>query len=125
MALNCLFCWLCGEIGLNGALGRSGCGRRIQCCIAPDILGGSFGAVLRKRCFPILHHYERRAFLGGHNRDEESLSGVRGGPVIGSSDDFGYKAAEQPLSYHDVHATMLHLLGMDHKRLTYLFNGLR
>jgi hypothetical protein len=50
-------------------------------------------------------------------------AGIRGGQVIGSSDDFGYKAAEQPISYHDVHATMLHLLGMDHKRLTYLFNG--
>ena len=50
-------------------------------------------------------------------------AGIRGGQVIGSSDDFGYKAAEQPVSYHDVHATILHLLGMDHKRLTYLFNG--
>lgn len=38
-------------------------------------------------------------------------------------DEFGYKAAEQPVSIHDVHATILHLLGMDHKRLTYRFNG--
>ena len=62
-----------------------------------------------------------------HNPGAMSLwmagAGIRGGQVIGSSDDFGYKAAEQPLSYHDVHATMLHLMGMDHKRLTYLFNG--
>jgi hypothetical protein len=62
-----------------------------------------------------------------HNPGAASLwmagAGIRGGQVIGSSDDFGYKAAEQPISYHDVHATMLHLMGMDHKRLTYLFNG--
>ena len=39
------------------------------------------------------------------------------------SDDFGFKVAEQPISVHDFHATVLHLLGIDHKRLTYLFNG--
>ncbi len=50
-------------------------------------------------------------------------AGIRGGQVIGASDEFGYKAAEQPVSYHDVHATILHLMGLDHKRLTYLFNG--
>jgi len=50
-------------------------------------------------------------------------AGIRGGQIIGATDDFGYKATEQPVSYHDVHATILHLLGMDHKRLTYYFNG--
>ena len=50
-------------------------------------------------------------------------AGIQGGQVIGSSDEFGYKAAEQVVTYHDVHATMLHLLGLDHKRLTYFFNG--
>ena len=49
--------------------------------------------------------------------------GVRGGQIIGSSDEFGYKAAEQPISVHDLHASILHLLGMDHTKLTYLFNG--
>jgi hypothetical protein len=50
-------------------------------------------------------------------------AGIKGGQVIGSTDEFGYKAAEQPISYHDLHATMLHLLGVDHTRLTYRFNG--
>ena len=50
-------------------------------------------------------------------------AGIDGGQVIGASDDFGYKALEQPISYHDLHATMLHLLGIDHKKLTYRFNG--
>jgi hypothetical protein len=48
---------------------------------------------------------------------------IAGGQAIGSSDEFGYKAERQPISVHDLHATILHLLGMDHKRLTYLFNG--
>ena len=50
-------------------------------------------------------------------------AGVEGGQSIGATDQFGYRAAEQVVSYHDIHATMLHLLGMDHKRLTYHFNG--
>lgn len=49
--------------------------------------------------------------------------GIKGGQSIGTSDDWGYKAAEQPVSYHDLHATMLHLLGLDHTKLTYRFNG--
>lgn len=48
---------------------------------------------------------------------------IRGGQVIGSSDEFGYKAEDQPISIHDLHATVLHLLGMDHAKLTYRANG--
>jgi hypothetical protein len=50
-------------------------------------------------------------------------AGIKGGQVIGASDEFGYKAEVQPISYHDLHATMLHLLGLDHTKLTYRFNG--
>ena len=50
-------------------------------------------------------------------------AGITGGQVIGSTDEFGYKAMDQPISYHDLHATMLHLLGLDHTKLTYRFNG--
>jgi hypothetical protein len=48
---------------------------------------------------------------------------IQGGQVIGASDEFGYKAVVEPHSTHDLHATILHLLGMDHTRLTYTFNG--
>jgi uncharacterized protein (DUF1501 family) len=62
-----------------------------------------------------------------HNPGAMSLwmagAGIQGGQVIGSSDEFGYKAEEQVVTYHDIHATMLHMLGLDHKRLTYFFNG--
>ena len=50
-------------------------------------------------------------------------AGIQGGQSIGASDEVGYKAAEQKLTNHDVHATLLNLLGMDHKRLTYFFSG--
>ncbi len=39
------------------------------------------------------------------------------------TDEFGYKTIENRTSVHDLHATILHLLGMDHERLTYRFNG--
>jgi len=48
---------------------------------------------------------------------------IKGGQVIGSSDEWGYKEQEQPISYHDLHGTILHLLGMDHTKLTYRYNG--
>ena len=50
-------------------------------------------------------------------------AGIQGGQSIGASDEVGYKAADQKLTNHDVHATLLNLLGMDHKRLTYYFSG--
>jgi hypothetical protein len=49
--------------------------------------------------------------------------GVKGGQVIGATDDFGYAAAENKVHTHDLHATMLHLLGLDHTLLTYFFSG--
>lgn len=49
--------------------------------------------------------------------------GVRGGMTYGSTDDYGYRAVEHPVEIHDLHATMLHLLGIDHKRLTVLHGG--
>ena len=48
---------------------------------------------------------------------------IKGGQAIGASDEFGYKAAVDPHSTHDLHATILHLLGMDHTKLTYFFSG--
>jgi hypothetical protein len=51
--------------------------------------------------------------------------GVKGGTTYGASDEVGYKAAENKVSIHDLHATILHLLGMDHEKLTYKYNGRR
>jgi uncharacterized protein (DUF1501 family) len=48
-------------------------------------------------------------------------AGIQGGQSIGTTDDVGYKAEEHPATNHDIHATLLYLLGLDHKRVTYLF----
>ena len=49
--------------------------------------------------------------------------GVKGGQVYGATDEFGFKAVEKPMHVHDLHATMLHLLGFDHTKLTYRHSG--
>ena len=43
--------------------------------------------------------------------------------VYGTTDDFGYNITENPVNVHDLHATMLHCLGIDHTKLTYRFEG--
>ena len=50
-------------------------------------------------------------------------AGIKGGVTYGATDELGYNAVENPVSVHDLHATMLHLLGIDHERLTYRFQG--
>ena len=49
--------------------------------------------------------------------------GVKGGTIYGVTDDYGYKVVENKVEMYDLHATMLHLLGLDHKKLTYRFGG--
>ena len=49
--------------------------------------------------------------------------GVRGGTVIGETDELGWGIAKDPVHVNDFHATMLHLFGLDHERLTYRFQG--
>ena len=49
--------------------------------------------------------------------------GIKGGMSYGNTDDFGYFAVDNPVHVHDLHATMLHLLGIDHERMTYRFQG--
>ncbi|MCE2806733.1 MAG: DUF1501 domain-containing protein [Gemmataceae bacterium] len=50
-------------------------------------------------------------------------AGIKGGASHGETDEFGHKAVKDRATVHDLHATMLHLLGVDHKRLTYFHNG--
>jgi len=49
--------------------------------------------------------------------------GIQGGQIIGATDDFGLYAVDEPIHTHDLHATILHLLGLDHERLTFRHNG--
>ena len=61
------------------------------------------------------NHYGFSVWLAG--------GGIKGGTAYGATDEFGFKAVENRVSAHDLHATMLHLLGLDHKRLTYRYAG--
>lgn len=61
------------------------------------------------------NHYGFTMWLAG--------GGVRGGYVHGATDEFGFKAQDQPVHVHDLHATMLHLLGFDHELFTYRYAG--
>ncbi|MCW5978851.1 MAG: DUF1501 domain-containing protein [Bryobacteraceae bacterium] len=62
-----------------------------------------------------------------HNPDGFSVwlagAGVKGGTIVGATDEYGYRAVEDKKSVYDLHATLLHLLGLDHEKLTYHFNG--
>ncbi|MBM3725275.1 MAG: DUF1501 domain-containing protein [Acidobacteria bacterium] len=49
--------------------------------------------------------------------------GIKGGQIVGTTDEYGYAAEENKKSINDVHATMLHCMGMDHEKLTYFHNG--
>jgi hypothetical protein len=68
---------------------------------------------------------------GGDGRDHNPYgytmwmagAGVKGGTTYGATDDYGYFAVEDRMHIHDLHATILHILGMDHKRLTYRYGG--
>lgn len=68
---------------------------------------------------------------GAKGRDHHSLGftmwlaggGVKGGMAYGATDEFGYEAVENRMHVHDLHATILHLMGMDHTKLTYRYSG--
>ncbi|MDQ3254058.1 MAG: DUF1501 domain-containing protein, partial [Acidobacteriota bacterium] len=50
-------------------------------------------------------------------------AGIKGGQIIGSTDEIGLKAVEKRAHVHDIHATILHLLGLDHKQTVFMHNG--
>jgi hypothetical protein len=49
--------------------------------------------------------------------------GIKGGHTFGATDDFGFNVVENPVHIHDLQATILHCLGINHERLTYRFQG--
>jgi hypothetical protein len=51
-------------------------------------------------------------------------AGVKRGFSYGATDEFGYQAVDQPVTIYDLHATILHLLGLDHERLSFYHNGI-
>jgi hypothetical protein len=80
-------------------------GRTVYC--QEKLTGESYGRDHHPRCFSL--------WLAG--------GGFRGGQVWGRTDDYSYNITENPVSVHDLHATMLHCLGFDHEQLTYRHQG--
>ena len=81
------------------------------------IFGGEFGRTPMAQGSGRDHHIKAFSIFtcGG---------GIKGGTTVGKTDDLGYGIAENPVSVHDLHATMLHLLGVQHETLTYRSQGL-
>lgn len=88
------------------------------------ICGGEFG---RTPTSELLFTGDGAAAGRDHNRDGFTMmlagGGVRAGSVVGATDDFGIAAVENPVHVHDLHATLLHLMGLDHTRLTFQHGG--
>jgi len=87
------------------------------------LVGGEFGRT------PWVETVGRMNVQNGRNHNAKGFTyllaggGVKGGRAYGATDEFGFKAVEKPVHVHDLHATALHLLGLDHKRLTYRYSG--
>jgi len=87
------------------------------------LVGSEFGRT------PVLN---TGGFLTVHNGRDHNVhaftvllagGGVKAGSIYGATDDFGFKVVENPVHVHDLHATMLHLLGLNHEKLTYRYSG--
>ena len=72
---------------------------------------------------------EANVIGGGRDHNQHCFTnwlaggGIKGGVTYGASDEWGYMPAEKPTPVYDVHATILHLLGFDHEKLTYRYAG--
>ena len=87
------------------------------------VIGGEFGRT------PVLEVSGLIKVQNGRDHNSHGFStlvaggGIKGGITYGNTDEFGFKAVENPVHIHDLHATLLHALGIDHTRLTYRYSG--
>lgn len=87
------------------------------------VIGGEFGRT------PVVEVSGLVNVQNGRDHNSHGFSmllaggGIKGGITYGATDDFGFKAVENPVHPHDLHATILHLFGIDHTRLTYRYSG--
>jgi hypothetical protein len=87
------------------------------------IVGGEFGRT------PVVEVSGLIKYQNGRDHNSWGFStvlaggGVKAGTTYGATDDFGFKAVDKPVHIHDLHATALHMLGMDHTKLTYRYSG--
>ena len=85
------------------------------------IFGGEFGRT------PYAQNHQKKKPGRDHHHTAFSMmlagAGLKGGFAYGKSDEFGMNAIENPVHVHDLHATILYLLGIDHEKLTYRYAG--
>ena len=87
------------------------------------LIGGEFGRT------PVVEVSGLVRVQNGRDHNNHGFSyvlaggGVKGGTVYGATDDLGFKAVDKPVHVHDLHATVMHLMGIDHTRLTYRYSG--
>ncbi len=87
------------------------------------ICGSEFGRT------PVVETSGRLKTYNGRDHNPYGFSvwlaggGIKGGMTYGATDDFGFRAVENPVHIHDLHATLLHLLGLNHEKLTYRYSG--
>lgn len=87
------------------------------------IIGGEFGRT------PAVEVSGLVAVQNGRDHNSHGFStlvaggGIKGGITYGNTDEFGFQAVEKPVHVHDLHATLLHQLGLDHTKLTYRYSG--
>jgi uncharacterized protein (DUF1501 family) len=87
------------------------------------MIGGEFGRTPSVEVSAIARVHNGR----DHNNHGFSMllagGGVKGGMAYGATDDFGFKAVDKRVHPHDIHATVLRLMGLDHTRLTHRYSG--
>jgi hypothetical protein len=87
------------------------------------IIGGEFGRT------PVAEVGRNVKYQNGRDHNHHGFTvllagaGIRNGTVYGATDDFGFKAVEKPVHIHDLHATILNRMGLDHTKLTYRYSG--
>lgn len=87
------------------------------------VLGGEFGRT------PVVEVGGEVRLQYGRDHNSYGFSmllaggGIKGGTTYGATDEFGFKAIDRPVHVHDLHATILHMLGVDHTKLTYRYSG--
>jgi uncharacterized protein (DUF1501 family) len=86
------------------------------------VWGGEFGRT------PMNEGRNNSKFLGRDHHPRAFTmwlagGGIKPGTTVGATDELGYNPVEEPVDVHDLHATILHLLGLEHTRLTYRFQG--
>ena len=86
------------------------------------VWGGEFGRT------PMNEGRNNSKFLGRDHHPRAFTvwlagGGIKPGAVVGATDELGYNPVEDPVDVHDLHATILHLMGLDHTKLTYRFQG--